>query len=111
MKATQETITAVSFNTFVWPRGTASLSSDSCQSVASITHPTDFTECLLCVSLCRGGQGHGSRGDRSTLRCHGPGRGHQEMQRSMLSAQSKVTEGTQPTVAGRGLEEDQGLLG
>ena len=33
------------------------------------------------------------------------------MQRSMLSAQPKVTEGTQATVGGRGLEEDQGLLG
>ena len=71
--------------------------------------PQTFTECLLCVSLCRGGQGRRSRGDRSTLRCHGPGRGHQEMQRSMLSAQPKVTEGTQATVGGEGWRRIRGF--
>lgn len=58
MRAAQETITAVSFNTLVWPGGLEAVSSDICQSVALNIHiPHTFTESLLRVSLCRGGQG------------------------------------------------------
>ena len=42
MKAAQETITAVSFNTLVWPGGLEAVSSDICQSVALNTYPTHF---------------------------------------------------------------------